>query len=745
MQCPRCQFDNLGEALFCTECGAALRVTCPACRTASPPSAKYCGHCGQRLGDAGGTAPTRPNRPDPYTPPHLVEKVLRSRSALEGERKQVTVLFADVKGSLELAGQVDAEHWHRVMDRFFAILAAGVHRFEGTVNQYTGDGIMALFGAPIAHEDHAQRACLAALQLRDDLRSYGQALRREYGFDFAVRMGINSGEVVVGTIGPGLRMDYTAQGHTVGLAARMEQIAEAGAVYLTEHTAALVAGFFELESLGAFKLHSVPEPVRAFALRGLGPLRTRLELSRARGFAAFVGRTEEMATLDASLEQARAGTGAVVAISGDAGVGKSRLCLEFIERCRAQGIAVQEVHCPAHGKTIPFLLLRDLLRSALGVVEGADDEEARRRIAGALVLLDQRLQAGLPLLFEFLGFADPDRRAPLLDPDAYGEAVVDLACRLVRAHSERAPLALLIDDLHWVDAESERFVERLVDGVADTPTLLIVNFRPEYRAGWMERLAVATGPGYRRLDLAPPDGPAVRVLLRELLGDHPSLGALPQLVHERTGGNPFFIEEVVRSLIEQRILARAEPPGGDVPDRVDEPRRSGPPYALARPVTEIHIPATVQAIVGARIDRLAEGEKHALQAAAVIGKSFSAPILERALGMTAEELAGALEVLRRAALIDGDPLAPERAHTFRHPLVQEVAYQSQLVEQRARRHVAVAHALEELHADTLGQHAALIAHHYEAAHYRYAAARWRRRALLNVTQIQVPRRRGAAH
>ena len=379
------------------------------------------------------------------------------------------------------------------------------------------------------------------------------------------------------------------------------------------------------------------------------------------------------------------------------------------------------------------------------MVEGADDEEARRRIAGALVLLDQRLQAGLPLLFEFLGFADPDRRAPLLDPDAYGEAVVDLACRLVRAHSERAPLALLIDDLHWVDAESERFVERLVDGVAGMPTLLIVNFRPEYRAGWMERLAVATGGGYRRLDLAPPDGPAVRALLRELLGDHPSLGALPQLVHERTGGNPFFIEEVVRSLIEQRILARAEPPGGDVPDRVDDPRRPGPPYALARPVTEIHIPATVQAIVGARIDRLAEGEKHALQAAAVIGKSFSAPILERALGMTAEELAGALEVLRRAALIDGDPLAPERAHTFRHPLVQEVAYQSQLVEQRARRHVAVAHALEELHADTLGQHAALIAHHYEAAHYRYAAARWRRRALLNVTQIQVPRRRGAAH
>jgi class 3 adenylate cyclase len=735
MQCPRCQFDNLGEALFCIECGAALRATCAACQTANPPSAKYCGHCGRRLGGP----PPRPAAPEPYTPPHLVEKVLRSRSALEGERKQVTVLFADVKGSLELAGRVDAERWHRIMDRFFAILAAGVHRFEGTVNQYTGDGIMALFGAPIAHEDHAQRACLAALHLREDLRSYGQALRREYGFDFAVRMGINSGEVVVGTIGPGLRMDYTAQGHTVGLAARMEQIAEAGAVYVTEQTAALVAGFFDLENLGAFKLHSVPEPVCVFALRGLGPLRTRLELSRARGFAAFVGRTEEMALLDASLAQARAGAGAVVGISGDAGVGKSRLCLEFVERCRAQGLAVHEGHCPAHGKTIPFLLLRDLLRSTLGLDERSGTEEARRRIAGALVLLDERLQEGLPLLFDFLGLADPERRAPVLDPEARCEAVIDLACRLVRAHGERQPLALLIDDLHWIDAESERFVERLVDGVAGTPTLLIVNFRPEYRAAWMDQLADTPGRAFRQLALAPPDAPAVRALLRELLGDHPSLGTLPQLVHERTGGNPFFIEEVVRSLIEQGILTRVEPSDTDA----SEALRPAPPYALARAVTEIQIPATVQAIVGARIDRLNEAEKQALQAAAVIGKTFAAAVLERALGVAGDELAGALEVLRRAALIDGDPLAPERAHTFRHPLVQEVAYQSQLVEQRGRRHVAVARALEELHADTLGQHAALIAHHYEAAHYRYAAARWRRRALLNVTQIQVPRRREA--
>src|SRR5262249_45245542 len=289
MRCGGCQTEHPPDASFCTECGAPLRVRCPGCGAENAPAGKFCRGCGRALGATPPAASPsqRTDSPEPYTPPHLIEKVLTSRSALEGERKHITVLFVDVKGSLELASQVDPEQWHGIMDRFFAIVTASVHRFEGTVNQYTGDGIMALFGAPIAHEDHAQRACLAALQLRDDLRRYGQALRRDYGFDFAVRMGLNSGEVVVGTIGPGLRMDYTAQGQTVGLAARMEQMAETGAIYLTEHTAALVTGFFELDGLGAFEVHSVEAPVCVFALRGRGPVRTRLDLSRTRGFSAF--------------------------------------------------------------------------------------------------------------------------------------------------------------------------------------------------------------------------------------------------------------------------------------------------------------------------------------------------------------------------------------------------------------------------------------------------------------------------
>src|SRR5882724_12052425 len=308
MRCPSCDHDNSAERRFCGECGAALAVLCASCGTPNGPREKFCGGCGAGLPPA----PTRP--PATSTPKHLAEKIRTSRAALEGERKQVTVLFADVKGSMELAEQMDPEAWHAIMDRFFQLLAEGVHRFEGTVNQYTGDGIMALFGAPIAHEDHAQRACYAALHLQQELRRYADEMRLERALNFSVRMGLNSGEVVVGKIGDDLRMDYTAQGHTVGLAARMEQLAEAGRIYLSEHTARLVAGLFRLRDLGEFTVKGVPAALRIHELEGVGPLRTPLDVSRARGFSRFVGRDEEQAMLEAALGRALAGSGQVVGV-----------------------------------------------------------------------------------------------------------------------------------------------------------------------------------------------------------------------------------------------------------------------------------------------------------------------------------------------------------------------------------------------------------------------------------------------
>jgi class 3 adenylate cyclase len=630
--------------------------------------------------------------PRRYTPKHLAEKILTSRAALEGERKQVTVLFADVRGSMDLADQVDPEAWHGIMDRFLTILAEGVHRFEGTVNQYTGDGIMALFGAPIAHEDHAQRACWAALHLADALRGYAQELKREQGLGFSVRMGLNSGEVIVGRIGDDLRMDYTAQGQVVGLAARMEQLASPDTIYLTERTAALVSGYFDLQDLGHFHVKGVREPTGVHQLRGVGRLRTRLEISRARGLSRFIGRTDEMATLEAALDRAVSGQGQVVGVVAHAGTGKRGLCFEFAERCRARGIAVYEAHAVAHGKAIPLLPVLELWRCYFGITERDGDRAARDKIAGRMVLLDPQLADALPLMFDFLGVPDPERPGPRIEAEARQRQIADVVRRLVRARSQREQAGVLVlEDLHWLDAASEGFVETLVESAPGGRALLLLNFRPEYRAPWMQK------SWYHQLPLEPLGPEATEQLLTELLGSDPSVQGLAALIRERTGGNPFFIEEVVHALLDQGALAR---PAG-VP-------------VLTRPVAEIHIPATVQAVLAARIDRLPERVKQVLQTAAVIGKTFAEPVLRRVVAdgepaLSPPELKAALRSLTQAEFLYEEALYPEVEYAFKHPLTQEVAYGSQLGARRRRIHAAVARAVEDLDPRKLDERAALLA------------------------------------
>src|SRR6266542_2631871 len=461
MQCPKCKADNPDRARFCLECGASFGTRCAGCGAEFPSRARFCLECGRPV-----DAPSATPEPHTYTPHHLAEKILTSRSALEGERKQVTVLFADVKGSMGLAEQVDAEEWHRIMDRFFAILSEGVHRFEGTINQFTGDGIMALFGAPIAHEDHAQRACYAALLLQQELRRYADEMRLERGLNFSVRIGLNSGEVVVGKIGDDLRMDYTAQGHTVGLAARMEQIAEAGKALLTEHTAKLVSGYFALRDLGETRIKGLSDPLHVFELKGVGRMRSRLDVSRARGFSKFVGRQSEMTALETALERAIAGNAQVVGVVAEPGTGKSRLCYEFAERCRAREIPVYEAHGVAHGKAIPLLPILEFQRGYFGITEQDTARAARDKIAGRMVLLDETLVEGLPLLFDFLGVPDPERPAPPLGPEARQRQLFDVIRCLARARSVREPAVLLFEDLHWFDRASEKYIENVVVEIA---------------------------------------------------------------------------------------------------------------------------------------------------------------------------------------------------------------------------------------------------------------------------------------
>jgi class 3 adenylate cyclase/tetratricopeptide (TPR) repeat protein len=617
----------------------------------------------------------------------------------------VTVLFADVKGSMELAEQLDPEEWRGILERFFEILTDGVHRFEGTVNQYLGDGIMALFGAPIAHEDHAQRTCYAALHLRDDLRRYANEVRVAHGLSFAVRMGINSGEVVVGKIGDDLRMDYTAQGHTVGLASRMQELAEPGTPCLAENTAELVRGYFELEDLGQTPVKGSHDPVQIFALSGLGAVRTRLDISRSRGFSKFVGRANEMQTLEAALERALEGHGQVVGMVAEAGMGKSRLCFEFTERCRARAIPVRSVTGVPHGTAVPFLPILEFYRQGFGIEPGDTPVIVRQKIAGGLVLLGEELRESVPLMLDFLGVPDPANPAPTLDPEERQRRLVSLLQRMTLARSERQPAVMLFEDLHWFDTGSEALLEALIDTLSGTRTLLIANYRPEYRGSWMHRSYV------QQLTLQPLSVEALSELLADLLGADPSVAELHPRILERTGGNPFFIEELIRALAEQGVLEGSR---GD--------------YRLARPPDEVRLPATVTNVLTARIDRLGEREKHVLQSAAVIGGEFPESLIARVVELPAAELSEALRSLVQAEFLYERTLYPEREYAFKHPLTQEVASATQLRERRQRIHAAVAAALAAHHADTLDEKAALLAHHWEQADEPLEAARWYERS-----------------
>ncbi len=681
-------------------------MRCPACQLESPAEARFCMHCATRL--PGGAAPGAPLRPQrAYTPRHLAELILKQRSDMVGERKQVTVLFADVKGSLALAHEVDPEDWHGLLDRFFQILTNGVHRFEGIVNQYTGDGIMALFGAPIAHEDHAQRACLAALHLRDELRRYADELRVRRGLNFSTRMGLNSGEVVVARIGDDARMDYTAQGHVVGLAQRMETLAEPGTVFVTAEVGRLVRGLFELRDLGEHQVPGVSQPIGVRELVSVGSLRTRLDVSRARGFSPFVGRGREMDSLERALGEALAGRACAIGLSAEAGVGKSRLCYEFLERCRSRGIRVHEAHSVPYSRNMPYLPALQFLRSYFGIEERDDDETVRNKVAGRAVRLSQHVGDALPLILDFLGVADPDAPAPPLDPETRETRIFEVMRTLMQARSQRDPAVFLFEDLHWIDTGSERFLQNLVEALPGTRTLLLVNHRPEYRPPWRDV------PHYRELSLVPLQPREVDELVADLLGDHASVAGLPALITARTGGNPFFIEELVKSWSEDGSLTGS--PGA---------------YRCVAPIREASVPDTVQALLAARIDRLPETDKRVLQTAAVIGKKFSEPLLRAVTALPDLELFTALRRLLEAELVYEESLAPELEYTFKHRLTQEVAYRSQLQDVRRDRHARVARALERLDPERHGERAARIAQHFEGAEEPLQAAHWHRRAAL---------------
>jgi class 3 adenylate cyclase/tetratricopeptide (TPR) repeat protein len=693
MRCPSCGFDNPEGLKFCGECGTPVTAPCPRCGFANPPQFKFCGDCGASLVPASrpSSSPSltaQPQPPSRYTPTYLAEKILTSKSALEGERKQVTVLFADLKGSMELLADRDPEDARQLLDPVLERLMAAVHRYEGTVNQVMGDGIMALFGAPIAHEDHAVRACYAALHMQEAIGRYADELRRQQGLDVQIRVGLNSGEVVVRSIGNDLHMDYTAVGQTTHLAARMEQLARPGTALLTADTLRLVEGYVEVKPLGLMPVKGLPEPVEVYELLRAGPVRSRLQAAAARGLTRFVGRDTELDALCQALEQAGARQGQVVAVIGEPGVGKSRLFYEFTHSHRTHGWLQLTSSSVSYGKATAYLPVIDLLIDYFGI-ESRDEARTRReKVTGKLLTLDRTLEPALPAVLALLEVPVEDPQWQALDPPQRRQHTLEAVKRVLLRESQVQPLLLIFEDLHWIDAEAQALLESLVESLPTARLLLLVNYRPEYQHSWGSKTY------YTQLRLDPLPPVSADVFLRALLGGDPGLTPLKQVLIARTQGNPFFLEESVRTLVETGIL---------VGDRGAS--------RLAKSVENLQVPTTVQAVLAARIDRLPPEGKGLLQTAAVIGTEVLLPLLQAIAEVPEAVLQRSLAHLQAAEFLYETRLFPEREYIFKHALTHEVAYQSLLQERRRVLHARLVEALEALAGDRLDEHVDRLAHH----------------------------------
>jgi class 3 adenylate cyclase/predicted ATPase len=640
------------------------------------------------------TSPTL-HSPANYTPPHLAERIRAEQAALEahggmeGERKTITALFADIQDSTALIEDLDPEAARRIIDPALQLMMDAVHRYEGFVVQPTGDGIFALFGAPIAHEDHPQRALFAALLMQADSKRYAEQLRREQGLNLQIRVGVNAGEVVLRSIRKDdLHTDYTPVGHSIHLAARMESLASGGAVVVSEGTYKLIEGYFKCRALGEAKIKGVTEPVPIYEVLGVGPLRTRLQVAARRGLTRLVGRRDELEQLRRALEHAKAGHGQLVGVMGEPGLGKSRLFYEFTLTAPSGGL-VLEAYSASYGKASPYLPVIELLKSYFQLQPHDEERQRKEKITGKVLTLDRSLEDTLPYLFSLLGIEDPTASLQQMDPQIRRRRTFEALKRVFLRESLNQPLILVFEDLHWIDSETQGFLDTLSESVASARILLLVNYRPEYRHEWGQKSY------YTQLRLVPLGREEAVELLTELLGTDPSLTAVQPLILAKTEGTPFFLEEVVQTLAEEGVV---------VGDRGH--------YRLAKAPTELHISPTVQGVLAARIDRLVPEEKALLQQLAVIGREFPVRLLHQVIPQAEEELSRLLASLQRKEFLYEQPAFPESEYSFKHALTQEVAYGTVLHERRKALHERTAQAMEEVYRTNVEEHYSELAHHY---------------------------------
>ena len=692
MHCKKCGSENPPGTRFCAECGNPFPAKCPKCGAEYSPPAKFCRDCGAPLEAKARATNAAANQAAPVPEQH-------EPSASEGERKTVTSLFADIKGSMEMIENLDPEEARAIVDPALQLMIEAVHRYGGHVAQSTGDGIFAVFGAPIALEDHPQHALYAALRMQEDLKRYSDRLRERGEPPVLIRIGVNVGEVVVRTIKTGeTDTEYTPIGHSTSLASRLQALAPPGSIAISRAVRQLVEGYFTINDLGHARIKGVTEPVEVYEVTGLGPLRTRLQRSAGRGYTKFVGRQNEIQAMKRAAEQAKAGHGQIVAAVAEAGVGKSRLQFEFKAVSRS-GWMVLEAFSVSHGQASAFLPVIDLLYSYFEISSEDDARKRREKINGRVLTLDRSLEDTLQYLYGPLGISDEGNQIAEIQAQTRKHRALDAVKRILLRESLNQPLIVVFEDLHWLDSESQVFLNLLADSIGTARILLMVNYRPEYRHEWGNKTY------YTQLRLDPLGKESADEMLTALLGSEPDLAPLKRIIIEKTEGNPFFMEETVQVLLDEGALVR----NGTT--------------RLTKPLRELKIPPTVQAILAARIDRLPPDQKDLLQTLAVIGMEFELGLVRQVwqpptISATAganlgtSDLESMLSELQLGEFIYEQPAVGDLEYTFKHALTHDVAYNSVLNERRRLLHERIGSRLESVYRDNLGDHLAALTHHY---------------------------------
>jgi len=695
MKCPKCQTENPETRKFCSECGAKLLLLCPQCHFENLPSDKFCGECGHQLSLTPGptseelTFDEKLAKIQRYLPKDLTQKILAQRDRIEGERKQVTVMFCDMEGFTSLTEKLGSEEMYSLMDQVYEILIHKVHDYEGTVNELTGDGIMALFGAPIALEDAPQRAVRSALAIHQEINKFSDRIKQEKGIPtLKMRIGIHTGPVVVGTLGNDLRVEFKAVGDTVNLASRMESLAEPGTTYVTEETFKLTEGLFRFEALGEKKVKGKEEPIRVYQVIAPSTRRTRFDVSAERGLTPFVGRERELELLLDGFERARLGKGQAFSIVSEAGCGKSRLLYEFRKVIANEDINFLEGKCLSYSRGVAYHPVIDILKSNFDIQEGEGDQGIRERVKKGLELMGVDESSTLPYLLELLSVKDSGIDQISMSPEAKKDRIIEAIKRIVLKGSEMKPLILAIEDLHWMDRSSEDVIRSILENIPGTKILLIFTYRPEFVHTWGAKSY------HNQLTLHRLSNRESLEMVTHILGSKEIERSLEELILEKTEGVPFFIEEFIKSLKDLKIIERKDNS-----------------YRLSKDIQHVAIPSTIQDVTMARVDSLPERAKEVLQTGSAIEREFSYPLINRVTGLPEKELLSYLSILKDSELLYERGIYPQSNYIFKHALTREVVYDSMLTKRKRKLHEEIGSAIEELYKDNLSGHYEVLAEH----------------------------------